>query len=127
MGSLVQIQAPRPSFAPMPVLLLTNDDGVHASGLQALAEALAELGEAHVLAPEREQNACGHALTLHRPLLGHRVYSEKIVEQSDPRGRTHYWIGAGEATWEDLEGTDMGALHEGYVSVTPLHLDLTAP
>ena len=229
----------------MPVLLLTNDDGVHASGLQALAEALAELGDAYVLAPEREQSACGHALTLHRPLrvarlgerrfavngtpsdcvnlgvlgflperpvlvvagvnhgsnlgddvtysgtvsaamegtllgvpsiavslaeggdfagaarvarqvaarvlveglprktllnvnvpagtprgirvtrLGHRVYSEKIVEQSDPRGRTHYWIGAGEATWEDLEGTDMGALHEGYVSVTPLHLDLT--
>ena len=57
--------------------------------------------------------------------LGHRVYTEKIVEQTDPRGRTHYWIGAGEAEWEDLEGTDMGALHEGYVSVTPLHLDLT--
>src|SRR3970282_132737 len=53
MGSLVQIQSPRPIFAPMPVLLLTNDDGVHASGLQALAEALAELGEAHVPARER--------------------------------------------------------------------------
>src|SRR2546422_2804052 len=57
--------------------------------------------------------------------LGHRVYSEKIVEQTDPRGRTHYWIGAGEAQWEELQGTDMGALHEGYVSITPLHLDLT--
>jgi 5'-nucleotidase len=57
--------------------------------------------------------------------LGHRVYSEKIVEQTDPRGRTHYWIGAGEPEWEELEGTDMGALHEGYVSITPLHLDLT--
>ncbi|MBI2016380.1 MAG: 5'/3'-nucleotidase SurE [Candidatus Rokubacteria bacterium] len=229
----------------MPLLLLTNDDGVHASGLQALADALRELGDVWVLAPEREQSACGHALTLHRPLrvaevgerrfavngtpsdcvnlgvlgflperpvlvmagvnhganlgddvtysgtvsaamegtllgvpsvavsladggdfaaasrvarlvamralvaglpkqtllnvnvpagtargvrvtrLGHRVYSEKIVEQTDPRGRAHYWIGAGDPQWEDVEGTDMGAVHEGYVSVTPLHLDLT--
>ena len=57
--------------------------------------------------------------------LGHRVYSDKIVEHVDPRGRTHYWLGTGEPTWETLEGTDMGAVHEGYVAVTPLHLDLT--
>src|SRR5256886_15955627 len=79
MGSLVQIQSPRPFFSPMPALLLTNDDGVHASGLGALAQALAELGEVYVLAPEREQSACGHALTLHRPLrvdrLGERRFS----------------------------------------------------
>src|SRR5512145_279224 len=232
-------------MASAPVLLVTNDDGVHAAGLAALAEALAPLGDVHVLAPEREQSACGHALTLHRPLrverlgpdrhavngtpsdcvnlgvlgflparpalvvsginhgsnlgddvtysgtvsaamegtllgvpsiavslmeggdlavagrvarlvamrtlvsglppktllnvnvpaqtprglrltrLGHRVYSEKIVQQSDPRGRTHYWIGAGPPRWETLEGTDMGAVHDGYVAVTPLHLDLT--
>jgi 5'-nucleotidase len=227
------------------VLLVTNDDGVHAAGLAALAQALDDLGEVHVLAPEREQSACGHALTLHRPLsvhrwgerrhsvngtpsdcvnlgvlgflperpvlvvaginhgsnlgddvtysgtvsaamegallgvpsiavslvegvefdaaarvarqvvmrvlvdglpprtllnvnvpagapkgvrltrLGHRVYSGKIVEQADPRGRAHYWIGAGPPAWEALEGTDMGAVHEGYAAVTPLHLDLT--
>src|SRR2546421_11097420 len=52
----------------MAVLLVTNDDGVHAAGLTALASALDDLGEVHVLAPEREQSACGHALTLHRPL-----------------------------------------------------------
>ena len=57
--------------------------------------------------------------------LGHRVYSDKIVEQRDPRGRAHYWIGGGEPSWEDLEGTDMGAIHDGYVAVTPVHLDLT--
>jgi 5'-nucleotidase len=57
--------------------------------------------------------------------LGHRVYSEKVVEQKDPRGRTHYWIGAGPPAWDALEGTDMGAVHDGYVSVTPIHLDLT--
>ncbi len=229
----------------MALLLLTNDDGVHAAGLAALAGALDELGDVHVVAPEREQSACGHALTLHRPLrvdrlgarrfavngtpsdcvnlgvlgflperpalvvaginhgtnlgddvtysgtvsaamegtllgvpsvaislatggdvdaaaaiarlvvtrilvtglprktllnvnvpattphglrltrLGHRVYSDKIVEQTDPRGRAHYWIGGGDAAWEDLAGTDMGAIHDGYVSITPLHLDLT--
>ena len=57
--------------------------------------------------------------------LGHRVYTEKIVEQRDPRGRIHYWLGGGEPTWEVLEGTDMAAIHDDYVSVSPLHLDLT--
>ena len=230
----------------MAVLLVTNDDGVHAAGLAALAEALEPLGDVWVIAPDREQSACGHALTMHRPLrphrlaerrfsvngtpsdcvnlgvlgflperpalvasginhgsnlgddvtysgtvsaamegtllgvpsmavsqmegaadmqaaarvarlvamrvlveglppktllnvnvpaveprglrfarTGHRVYSEKVVEQVDPRGRTHYWIGAGPPQWEALEGTDMGAIHEGFVAVTPLHLDLT--
>ena len=229
-----------------PVILVTNDDGIHARGLAVLAEALAAIGEVYVVAPDREQSAVGHALTLHRPLrvdkvaerrfavngtpsdcvnlavlgllpeppvlvaaginhgtnlgddvtysgtvsaamegtllgvpsiafslidghddfaaaarvarlvamrtlveglppktllnvnvpagaprglrftrLGHRVYTDKIVEHVDPRGRTHYWIGTGEPTWEALEGTDMGAVHEGFVAVTPLHLDLT--
>jgi 5'-nucleotidase len=58
--------------------------------------------------------------------LGHRVYSGKIVEQIDPRGRTHYWIGGGEPAWDLLEGSDMAAVNDGYVSVTPLHLDLTS-
>jgi len=57
--------------------------------------------------------------------LGHRVYTEKIVEQRDPRGRIHYWLGGGEPKWEVLEGTDMAAIHDDYVSVSPLHLDLT--
>jgi len=229
----------------MPVLLVTNDDGIHAAGLAALARAVEELGDVYVIAPEREQSACGHALTLHRPLrverlderrfsvngtpsdcvnlavlgflperpvlilsginhgsnlgddvtysgtvsaamegtllgvpsmavslvaggdfeeagriarlvamrvlvsnlpdktllnvnvpegtpkgirlarLGHRVYEGKIVEQQDPRGRTHYWIGGGSPQWSLLEGTDMGAVHSGFVAVTPLHLDLT--
>ena len=229
----------------MPVLLVTNDDGIHAAGLAALARAVEGLGEVHVLAPEREQSACGHALTLHRPLrveplgerrfsvngtpsdcvnlsvlgflperpvlvlsginhgsnlgddvtysgtvsaamegtllgipsiavslasghdfedagriarlvamrvlvsglpdktllnvnvpaghprgirftrLGHRVYDGRIVEQMDPRGRPHYWIGTGAPQWGLLEGTDMGAVHDGFVAVTPLHLDLT--
>jgi 5'/3'-nucleotidase len=228
------------------VLLVTNDDGVHAAGLAALAGALADLGEVVVIAPDREQSTVGHALTLHRPLraeqlaerrysvngtpsdcvnlgvlgllprapalvvsginhgsnvgddvtysgtvsaamegtllgvpsiavsleradagfaeagrvarlvaarvlveglpprtllnvnvpvtrpkgirltqLGHRVYKEKVVEQTDPRGRTFYWIGAGPPQWEDNDRTDIAAIHDGYASITPLHLDLT--
>jgi 5'-nucleotidase len=57
--------------------------------------------------------------------LGRRVYSEKVIEERDPRGRVHYWIGAGPPVWEKDEGSDMAAVHEGYASVTPLHLDLT--
>src|SRR5436190_686965 len=51
----------------MSILLVTSDDGVHAAGLAALASALEELGGGYVIAPERGQSACGHALTLHRP------------------------------------------------------------
>jgi 5'/3'-nucleotidase len=229
----------------MAVILVTNDDGVHAPGLAALAGAMEALGEVWVVAPEREQSACGHALTLHRPLrshqwgerrfavngtpsdcvnlgvlgflperpvlvasgvnhgsnlgddvtysgtvsaamegtllgvpsiavslvdggdfavaarvarlvamrvlveglapqtllnvnvpgeaprgirftrLGQRVYGGKVVEQNDPRGRAHYWLGGGPPQWEALDGTDMGAVHEGFVAVTPLHMDLT--
>lgn len=229
------------------VILVTNDDGVHAAGLAALADALADLGEVYVVAPDREQSAVGHALTLHRPLrvdqlgerrfavngtpsdcvnlgilgllperpvlvasginhgsnlgedvtysgtvsaamegtllgvlsmavslsepdgsgfdeagavaravatrllvegvppltlvnvnvprgavkgvrvarLGHRVYSEKAVRETDPRGRPYYWIGAGPPVWEEDGDSDIAAVHNGYAAVTPLHLDLT--
>jgi 5'-nucleotidase len=232
-----------------PNILVSNDDGIHAPGLTALAAALEKLGEVYVVAPDRERSAVGHALTLHRPLrvdalgprryavngtptdcvnlailgilpvrpdvvvaginngsnlgddvtysgtvsaamegsllgvpavavslvdasgdadyrpaartavevtrlflkgresgvtlvnvnvprgeprglrmtrLGRRVYSEKVTEQRDPRGKVYYWIGAGPPAWEAGEDTDFAAVHAGYVSVTPLHLDLTS-
>ncbi len=232
---------------PSAVILVTNDDGIHAAGLAALAAALAPLGEVYVVAPDREQSAVGHALTLHRPLrvervaerrfavngtpsdcvnlgvlgllpeppvlvvsginhgsnlgddvtysgtvsaamegtllgvpsmavsqldgeaggfedagriaelvaaralveglpaktllnvnvprgevrgvrmtrLGHRVYREKVVQEVDPRGRPYYWIGAGPPEWREDEASDIAAVHAGWASVTPLHLDLT--
>lgn len=51
-----------------PLLLLTNDDGIAAPGLAALAEAMATLGRVVVVAPDREQSASSHSLTLHHPL-----------------------------------------------------------
>jgi 5'-nucleotidase len=231
-----------------PLILVSNDDGIHAPGLAALADALASLGEVWVVAPDRERSAVGHALTLHRPLtveqlgprrfsangtpsdcvnlallglmprrahvvvsgvnagsnlgddvtysgtvsaamegtllgvpalavslvqpgspssfrtaarvaarltrlllrdrergvslvnvnvpggrprgirltrLGRRVYSGRIEERRDPRGRRYFWIGAGPPAWEAADDTDYAAVHAGYVSVTPLGLDLT--
>jgi 5'-nucleotidase len=230
-----------------PVILVTNDDGIHAAGLGSLGEALSSLGDVYVIAPDREQSAVGHALTLHRPLrvdrvgerryavngtpsdcvnlgvlgllpetpvlvasginhgsnlgddvtysgtvsaamegtllgvpsmavsqaegeasgfqaaaevamlvatrvlveglpaktllnvnvprgeirgvrltrLGHRVYRAKITQETDPRGRPYYWIGAGPPEWKEDEASDIAAVHAGFASVTPLHLDLT--
>jgi 5'-nucleotidase len=54
------------------LVLLTNDDGVDAPGLSALAEHLAPLGEVIVAAPATEQSAKSHALTMHEPLRVHR-------------------------------------------------------
>ncbi len=56
---------------------------------------------------------------------GKRVYEDAIVQNCDPRGRTYYWIGAGDLGFQNLEGSDFHAVQNGYVSVTPLHLDLT--
>jgi len=54
-------------------ILISNDDGIHARGLRVLAEALSSLGEVWVVAPDRDQSAASHSLTLHRPLRVTRV------------------------------------------------------
>lgn len=234
-------------------ILLTNDDGVLAEGLAALRRAIEPLGNVLVVAPEREQSATSHALTLHRPLrvrqledrvfavdgtptdcvllackgvpelidaeiglvvsginhganlgddvsysgtvaaaiegcmmgrlsvaisqddwrpggfgpagmvarevvqrlieqrlpqgtlinvnvpalpdgslkgfritrLGRRTYRDRIVRKTDPRGRPYYWIGGDKPTWETQPGSDLDAVDQGYVSVTPIQLDAT--
>jgi 5'-nucleotidase len=57
--------------------------------------------------------------------LGHRLYRDMLVTRTDPRGREYYWIGGEPPAGIPEEGTDIGALSEGYISVTPLLLDLT--
>jgi len=49
-------------------ILITNDDGIHADGLMALKSALDAIGRVHVVAPDRPRSACGHSITLHKPL-----------------------------------------------------------
>jgi 5'-nucleotidase len=57
--------------------------------------------------------------------MGKRHYSETIVERVDPRGGKYYWIGGDDLGFAHDDGTDCMAVHEGYVSVTPLQVDLT--
>jgi 5'-nucleotidase len=229
-------------------ILVTNDDGIYSEGVRLLARELREIAEVIVVAPDREQSATGHSLTLTRPLrmqrleegwyavdgtptdcvnlavlwllkeappdlivsginfglnvgddvtysgtvsatfegsllgvpaiafsqevaegfsfarsaalarafvesllaeralprdlilnvnfpatgargvrftrLGKRVYRQSVSESVDPRGRKYYWI-AGTPEWQEDPGTDHEAVQTGWVSVTPLHLDLT--
>jgi 5'-nucleotidase len=230
------------------VLLVSNDDGYHSEGIKVLADALETIGEVWVVAPDRENSAVSHALTLSRPLrmmrlaerrfivdgtptdcvtlgicqvlrdrppdlvvsginfganmgddvhysgtvsaafeaaimgvpaiaisqvvgesftfaaagrfaraiasrvlrlglsagsllnvnvppvepkglrltrLGQRRYTEGVVVDTDPRGRTCYWIGGGDPVWEPIPGTDFNEVHAGYISITPLKLDST--
>jgi len=231
----------------MPRILVTNDDGIYSEGLRKLADALRSIGDVTIVAPDREQSAASHALTLNRPLrmlqlqkdewivdgtptdcvnlavlklmkdarpdivvsginfgpnlgddvtysgtisaafegallnipsiafsalvgegfsfakcaafaaeltrislqrawrcdiilnvnfpvdfggvrvtrLGKRVYGEGVIERLDPRGRKYYWIGGDPPTWRPGENTDFEAVQGGFVSITPLHLDLT--
>jgi len=232
-------------------ILVTNDDGYLATGLRTLVRAAARIGTVHVVAPDREQSATSHSLTLHYPLrvrstedgmrvvdgtptdcvmlavgdilgqrpdvvlsgvnhganlgddvlysgtvaaameatilgipavaisyagrdveripewedvlvrlleqlivrddfppetllnvnlppvgpdrvagvrvttLGRRAYVESLTRAKDPSGRDYYWIGGGESRWWGGPDSDFRAVHSGYVSVTPLHLDLT--
>lgn len=237
-----------PGMAKPRRILVTNDDGYTSEGIQILADALDGLGEVWVVAPNREQSAVSHALTLDRPLrieqlgerriavdgtptdcvalgianlmggqppdlvvsginfgfnmgadvhysgtvsaafegvivgvpamaislgvgeglsfhlaadfaaglagwildhglppetllnvnvplgkplgvrltrLGVRRYTEGVIEATDPRGRQIFWIGGGRPVWEPIPGTDFHETGSGYVSVTPLHLDMT--
>jgi 5'-nucleotidase len=61
------------------IILVSNDDGIRAAGIRALQAALATLGEVWTVAPDREQSAASHALSLHRPLraeqLGPRTFA----------------------------------------------------
>lgn len=57
---------------------------------------------------------------------GLRVYHSRPDERADSRGRSYYWIGGDAPTGVPERGTDVGALAEGFVSITPLQLDLTS-
>ncbi|HET9294986.1 MAG TPA: 5'/3'-nucleotidase SurE [Gemmatimonadales bacterium] len=57
--------------------------------------------------------------------LGSRFFSESLTRMKDPWGREIFWIGGGTITWTGGEDSDHRAVAEGYISITPLHMDLT--
>lgn len=65
-------------------LLCTNDDGVYADGLEVLAAAAAAHGQVHIVAPDRQQSASSHSLTLHRPLRVTRLDERRHTVDGTP-------------------------------------------
>ena len=61
------------------IILVSNDDGIHSTGIHILADTLRSIGDVYIIAPDRERTAASHALTLHKPLrleqIGDRIYS----------------------------------------------------
>lgn len=57
--------------------------------------------------------------------LGHRHRAEPCIRQTDPRGRTIWWIGPPGAEQDAGPGTDFHAVRQGFISITPIHVDLT--
>jgi 5'-nucleotidase len=58
--------------------------------------------------------------------LGRCVYQDELFHRADPRGRSYYWIGGKPPSGVPDRGTDIWAVANGYVSITPVHLDMTA-
>ncbi|MFO8062678.1 MAG: 5'/3'-nucleotidase SurE [bacterium] len=57
--------------------------------------------------------------------LGSRIYSDSLIEKTDPRGKKYYWIGGSEPKYQRKEGTDFEAVRNNKVSVTPIKTDIT--
>lgn len=64
-------------------ILLSNDDGFHAAGLQALYQAIKDRAEVTIVAPDRERSAVGHGITMHHPLR---------IEPVSLDGQTHWTV-----------------------------------
>jgi 5'-nucleotidase len=68
----------------MPRILVTNDDGIYSEGLRKLADACRAIGEVVIVAPDREQSAASHALTLNRPLRLLQIQEREWIVDGTP-------------------------------------------
>jgi 5'-nucleotidase len=76
------------------VILITNDDGIQSKGIVALAKALREIGEVYTVAPETEQSAVAHSLTLHRPLRVEKIRKNFYAVDGTPADCIHLAVDA---------------------------------
>ena len=67
-----------------PYILVTNDDGIHAEGIAALAAALKKRYNVVVIAPDREQSAVAHSVTMHHPIRARKLEEDVIVIDGTP-------------------------------------------
>ena len=68
----------------MPRILVTNDDGIYSEGIRKLAAACREHGDVLIVAPDREQSAASHALTLNRPLRLLQIQPDEWIVDGTP-------------------------------------------
>lgn len=68
----------------MPKILITNDDGIHSPGLEALRNHLKKLGDVTVVVPERDMSTASHSLTLHHPLRIFQIKKEVFITNGTP-------------------------------------------
>ena len=116
----------------VPSLAVSQVEGRSGDDFRQAAEAGAAL--ARMLLRDRERGVTllnvnvprGRSRGIRVARLGRRVYGAQVVERRDPRGGRYYWIGGGLPTWETGSDTDVAPVQAGYISVTPLHLDLTS-
>jgi len=95
-------------------ILLANDDGIFAPGLHALATALSDRGDVNIIAPEREQSAAGHAVTLHKPLRLTRVVLPGLdVEAHASNGTPADCVALGTIDPENLPDVVFAGINSG--------------
>ena len=75
----------------------------------------------NVNVPDKEHTIKEYKITR----LGKRVYNDVVIEKIDQRGKDYFWIGEQTSIWEKEDDTDFAAIQKGYISITPLHLDMT--
>ncbi len=82
-------------------------------------------GERHLLNVNvpRQGSSLGARVTR----LGQRRYMDQVAQREDLMGRSYFWIGGPPAPVEESEGLDTGTVAQGFVAITPLELDITAP
>jgi 5'-nucleotidase len=68
----------------MKTILITNDDGIHSPGILALQQAMTELGHTIVIAPDRDNSAVSHSLTMNRPLKIHKLKDDFYMVDGTP-------------------------------------------
>lgn len=64
-----------------PLILVSNDDGIFSNGIKALAEVAAEFGDVIIAAPDRQQSAVGHAITIEEPLRSQKLKSRIVLKE----------------------------------------------
>ncbi|MFC2074780.1 5'/3'-nucleotidase SurE [Bdellovibrionota bacterium] len=92
-------------------ILLCNDDGVYAPGINILAEHLKEVGDVVIIAPHRERSTAGHSLTLHKPLRINEIAEKKYAISGTPADCI--WLGIRQVLKNELPDIVFSGINSG--------------